>query len=580
MPSKHNSACPSWCSLAPGVSHVRDVKSRPYRPKCDYTHPHCTRCLKAGRICTWDSSLFTCTDQPNGTDAGSLAFKSENAFARGLARRPRKSKSKSTAIISALAPATPSRALSTPLTLHAFQYWVRGFTSQPDDSRLPDIAHDYNTYALCHWNQASAGSSPLYLAVSAFSLAVFGRARGESRALGDAAGFYAKSVAATQRELRRLAMTGTGTGPDIEADVLIDQLVVATMVMGSYEFTVQEKQRHSQSLSFSVVHHHHRDAPVTDEVGSRFWKDVCHYQGTLGLMQIRQQKQQQKGYGCTQNMALDRAARRPIIRACILRGTAIPEWLQDGALFGEQGPALGLDSLMVRVAALRSKTLWLFRHDIKGLAQVSWLESGEDVEKEANELESALESWPGEAVAAASQGDEWRFSSRVQMHSDGCAESSVALDDYQGIVHTYATHGHAAAWSRWRAISMIVSSIRLRLLRAQDDNEYEGLELFASYRPQAETMICARIQSLAIDMCRSVPFFFNGGSSSRPHLADDPEVLPRIAALLGWSLTVAVSTEAVPNAPKEWLRHQLVRVARALGDAVIESAAEREEFRF
>lgn len=87
------------------------------------------------------------------------------------------------------------------------------------------------------------------------------------------------------------------------------------------------------------------------------------------------QLQVRKQHGYTPNVSLDRARRRPIvsqislqgfsgltslfkIRLCILQGDTVQEWLQDGALYGEEGPILTLDSLMIQVAALRYPFNW------------------------------------------------------------------------------------------------------------------------------------------------------------------------------------------------------------------------------
>ena len=51
------------------------------------------------------------------------------------------------------------------------------------------------------------------------------------------------------------------------------------------------------------------------------------------------------------------------IRAYILRGLPVPEYLREGAVFGEGGKMLELDSLMIRVANLRSKFLLIFRQN-------------------------------------------------------------------------------------------------------------------------------------------------------------------------------------------------------------------------
>ena len=46
---------------------------------------------------------------------------------------------------------------------------------------------------------------------------------------------------------------------------------------------------------------------ISDEVGSRFWKNVCHWIGAVGLLKVRQQE------GYRENLPLYRAVRRPIV---------------------------------------------------------------------------------------------------------------------------------------------------------------------------------------------------------------------------------------------------------------------------
>jgi hypothetical protein len=61
----------------------------------------------------------------------------------------------------------------------------------------------------------------------------------------------------------------------------------------------------------------------------------------------------------------------------------------------------------------------------------------------------------------------------------------------------------------------------------------------------------------------------------------DCEILPRMASLLAWPLTVAVSSEYLPKPHKRWLLSRLKMVADSLGDAVLESMVENgEEFKF
>lgn len=195
-----------------------------------------------------------------------------------------------------------SLSLSIPVELHAFHYWVENFTAWPND--LLDIGHEYGSYALCHWNRARPDSS-LHLAVSAFSLAVFGLARRVNKALEEADEFYARSVMKTRKEIKELSKE------------TIDQLLVATMLMASYDVCfglLFLEYRNAcadsrQNIMYRAKRQFTQNPPssAADESGSPFWKNVAHYKGTAGLLQVRQQQ------GCPQNLPLDRAVRRPIV---------------------------------------------------------------------------------------------------------------------------------------------------------------------------------------------------------------------------------------------------------------------------
>lgn len=262
----------------------------------------------------------------------------------------------------------------------------------------------------------------------------------------------------------------------------------------------------------------------------------------------------------------------PQIRACILRGDTVQEWLQDGTLYGEEGPALELDALMVRVAALRSKTLKIFRQ--KNPARILQLNKP-DISLEARDLDLALAAWPQDTP------EEWRFSIHNLEEGSEQTKSSLLFNDS---VRCYTTHGHAAVWMRYLAVRLIVNSILMRLLSALPQGPHQGPSIIERLKAcQQDT------GSLATDMCHSVPFFFD--SSVIQHDVEtatftindnitSPLMAPRIATLLSWPLSVAVSTEAVPVTQKEWLRIKLKVAAGVQGDAVVHSIAEMDEFKF
>ncbi len=91
-----------------------------------------------------------------------------------------------------------------------------------------------------------------------------------------------------------------------------------------------------------------------------------------------------------------------------------------------------------------------------------------------------------------------------------------------------------------------------------------------------------------MNLCAGVPFFFNSLESTglrtlqlgKFTITTDDEILPKVAGLLAWPLTVAISCEYIPKPQRLWLKSKLKIVAKSLGDAVLESVVEQGEFRF
>jgi len=242
------------------------------RVKCDFAKPTCERCTKANRSCIWD---------PN--EQAGLRFQDESAFAQGKARRPRNSKDKpanTTLAIVKLPVAAPQTALSISLDEQAFQYWVQTNVSHADS--LHEAAHEWHTYVLPYWMKAKPGSC-LHLAVSTLSRAVFGRARNVPQALVQAGKSYAQCLARTQQ-----AVSG-------QLHESMDQLLLTTMLMGYFE-----------NIRYSVVG---VEPPVkkADAVGSRFTNVFCHYEGAMGLVDIRRRSSE------VTDITLDKVARRQIV---------------------------------------------------------------------------------------------------------------------------------------------------------------------------------------------------------------------------------------------------------------------------
>ncbi|XXH03252.1 hypothetical protein Hte_009650 [Hypoxylon texense] len=514
------------------------------RIKCDSVHPICGRCQKASRDCAWDQN-----------EAAGLLFKSENAFAQGKPRRPWKPREREEdAIVAIPSEIVPENhvSLSSLEDYDASHFWLENYVFRDDE--IPEFAREYSHYLVFYRNRAQPSSS-LRLVMSAFSYALSGRAMREDKAIEKASDLFAQGIAKMQAELSELSQDN------------IDELIVTTMLMASYENVMYRDARHrTENNMYRGMGHRTREGvalppSIPNVTGSEFWKDVCHHKGAAGLLKLRQQ------HGWTPNLALDRAVRRQLIRTCILRGIPAGGWFHDGAYFGEEGPVLSLDSIVVRVATLRSNSLPLFLP--KSRRFVSELRPA-DIVAEARDLDTDLESWSRTIPA------DWKFS------IESCPEPGAAFD---GLTHVYATHGHGTVWNRYRATRLIVSSIRRRALAVMAQCSSMGTST------NAEQDVCLeKIGSLSRDLCRSVPFFLtspvnpaqdNGFSRvvniGGKEVYTNEEILPKLATLLAWPLTLAISTDGVPEPQKQWLKQQLKSISSALGDAVLEILTEDNE---
>ncbi|KAH8893939.1 hypothetical protein GQ53DRAFT_717677 [Thozetella sp. PMI_491] len=518
---------------------------RKRRVKCDLARPLCGRCRVGQRSCTWDSEEQT-----------GLRFRSENVFAQGRPRRPRQPRARAAvsaslarvsagqampitqlptiqAFAAVLAQRTLRPALSTPLELQALNFCVRSFFTE--DNKLPQIGRELEAFVLPHYDHAQPDSS-LQLALTSYSLAVFGRWKGVRPAICRAQRVYARSVVRTQQELGYLSSGN------------IDEIILAMMLMGRYE-------------NIMFAHREPATARLPDEVGTRFFEQVCHEKGASSLLHIRKQ------LGFPPNPDLDRAIRRQCLRIIILRGAPMPPWFDDGTDWGEEGPSLSLDTLMGRVLVLRNRSISLFK-DPGSLSPFT--EAVTNIASDAEKLDADLATWP------VSLPQEWRYVSEFPALSQ---KKDSGLPN-GGPLHHYSSLAHAALWNRYRALRLITNGIFRRSLNLLAEKSV--------VYPSSEAVLnqCRKnMAENADDICAGTQCFFDDHASRPPSDSDTEalsefEVTPKVVYLLPWPLTVAISTEGVPEPQKAWIREKLGVVARILGDTALASVASKGEFKF
>ncbi|OTB14946.1 hypothetical protein K445DRAFT_22966 [Daldinia sp. EC12] len=497
------------------------VTCKTRRIKCDSVHPVCGRCQKATRTCAWDQN----------EEAG-LLFKDENDFARGKPRRPWKSKAQAPPEPDVGVDPVVSPVLSISKNDETLNFWLENYINR--DAEIPEFAREYS-YFLVDFLPKVQHDSSLYLAMSAFSHAVFGRVMQSDKSIEEAERTFARGVERVQSEIRQASQNN------------IDELLLATMLMADYEDVMRNQTFHSENEDSLT------DLDVT---GSRIWED-SYYDVTASLLRQRQHKK------WALNTSLSRAVRRKLIRVCIIRGVSVPEWLRDGSQFGEEDHVLTLDSIMVRVAALRERSLCLF---LPKSARFSSQPHPGDLATEARAVDAALESW------SAALPEDWKYTTR----------SVLSMGFFDGMIYGYTTYGHAAIWCRYYAICMVVNGIRNRALSVMAQCSSQML----SVAPEQDTCL-QKIESLATDLCRSIPAFFTATgdpvaaeSTRTSTTACNSQITPKLATLLAWPLLLAVNTDFIPQSQVQWLKSKFKSIADALGDGSLEAVTEQGGLKF
>lgn len=106
------------------------------------------------------------------------------------------------------------------LDTHALNHWIRNFVFGVDGYQ--DSDYQGNELIIAQWSDAKLGSA-LDLALQAFSQIIFGRTQRVPEAIDQASQLYYQTVIKLNADLKNPA-----------ADK-IDELLVATMLMGSFE---------------------------------------------------------------------------------------------------------------------------------------------------------------------------------------------------------------------------------------------------------------------------------------------------------------------------------------------------------
>jgi hypothetical protein len=294
---------------------------------------------------------------------------------------------------------------------------------------------------------------------------------------------------------------------------------------------------------------------------------MCHIDGAIAVMKARQQRDPLN----KRTLNIDKLVRRQAVRAALHRGTGVPRWLEDGAIFGESGFPLELDRWTVNITRIQreAQALSPVPNPSTQNAKFSVIPQLKDLIEEALNLDNEILLWTTRLEP------QWCYQTYV------IDREALRATSYSGTIHIYSSLSHAVVWNGYRTIRIILKSTLIKLLRQLET--YHGH--IAELSIQA-TM--SSIRDLIDEVCTSIPFFEgdvktistgNDGKSKiivEYHKGVGDEVKASEMAYLSFPLYTIIDNFAVSGTSylqQQWIRSRLLSVSHATSYSILEQFA-------
>jgi hypothetical protein len=461
-----------------------------------------------------------------GSEQDFLVIHNENRYASGRLKRPRGPRSTLTASLGRALDVTGQDLCSQAIFLYLKSHL------QPLKS-LPDIVkgmhHGLGPLLLMYRQKFPI----LDLAISSMALAVYSRTKQHPLAAYEASKKYHQLLQIVQKTISSIE------------DTNIDAYLLAIFFMGRYEDTIYSSDNTPPKVR------------IVETIRS-----FSHHDGALAILKFWKDR-------LSQNMpATDiiKHSRRGLLRSALLRNRQIPEWMQDGALFGEQGLELNYSNISVRICNLRGHLSEL----IEGSARLPDMAPANELvmtikalDEEVRNIDIALEDWKAHFP------NTWCCCE----HTLPDIIDSFPTDDfYSSTVYTYSNPAYAAVWNLYYAMSLLINCTRLKILNLND-----GAQLNNDFMPDELLQpILSRITNTAHKLASTIPFCLQkvkvAGRSKEITVDVKAEYEPYVASLMViWPLSIATSLRDLKTNEKAWLRCQLSRVGRMIGSGIFDN---------
>jgi len=456
-------------------------------------------------------------------------FHIENSYASGRKKRPRGPRSTPIIELARNLDVVPQRPL-VDLKSQAITYFLYHHLQTPEN--VQNISRSVSDDFLPVWN-SGAECQMLDLAVSSMALATYSQTQRHLPAAIEASVDYQKLLQIAQ--VTTLFLTAEN----------IDACLLAIFFMSRYEDAVHRpSQSNLKPLILSTLQSfsHHDGALAV----LKFWRD------RLSRVQPATE--------------VIKHTRRGLIRSAILRTLALPEWMMDGAIFGECGLELKYDCIFTRTVNVRKKLFAIINgNDILHCTSYKVASRADDLNQEVQELDKAVKHLTAYFPST------WYY----QRHTLPEPHPWPIRDFYSPVVYSYSSPAYAAVWNQYYAMRMLISSTQLRILELSRPN---STNIFSEQRLEC----FSNMNAMANDLASSVPFCLQRikvtaslNSSSDENsitLNTNEDIKPYMARLLVWPLSIASTVAHVGTQQKSWFRSEIARLGRIAGARVLECA--------
>ena len=259
------------------------------------------------------------------------------------------------------------------------------------------------------------------------------------------------------------------------------------------------------------------------------------------------------------------------MRTSIQRARLLPEWLEDGARYGEHGAHLQLDKCAVQIIRLRANSHRLLRRlelsTIDSTERHTILTVAQSLAAECLKVDAQLESWAENLPVG------WTYErySIDRKRTPSLRSGKYHDFTYSGTVHVYPSLKIAISWNFLRSCRVILNSIILAIWKHQFSLDKQCHDISKA--------IHQTLTALVTDICESASFYFDHGNmnttSSYTSLSNMSTTIGNAKSLVFLinPMLVAAGAFGVPETQHEWIKRRVALIGRATGNGTLERVA-------